>query len=43
MRRLASRAIQRTRTHIVLTEQIPYRTAPALGLAARGEPESGDA
>jgi DNA-binding Lrp family transcriptional regulator len=35
---LASHAVQRTSTHIVLTEQIPYRTAPVLRLAARGEP-----
>lgn len=31
---LASHAIQRTSTHIALTEQIPYRTGPALALAA---------
>jgi DNA-binding Lrp family transcriptional regulator len=31
---LASRAVQRTSTHIVLTEQIGYRTAPAIALAA---------
>ena len=34
---LASHAVQRTSTHIVLTEQIPYRTGPALSLAASGE------
>jgi DNA-binding Lrp family transcriptional regulator len=31
---LASHSVQRTSTHIVLTEQIPYRTAPAIALAA---------
>jgi DNA-binding Lrp family transcriptional regulator len=35
---LASHAVQRTSTHIVLTEQISYRTATVLRLAARGEP-----
>jgi DNA-binding Lrp family transcriptional regulator len=31
---LASHAVQRTSTHIVLTEQIAFRTAPLLRLAA---------
>jgi DNA-binding Lrp family transcriptional regulator len=33
---LSSHAVQRTSTHIVLTEQIGYRTAPLLALAAHG-------
>ncbi len=31
---LASRAVERTSTHIVLTEQIAFRTAPLLNVAA---------
>ncbi len=39
---LASHAIQRTSTHIALTEQIPHRTGPALALAAGGGWEEAD-
>jgi DNA-binding Lrp family transcriptional regulator len=39
---LASHAIQRTSTHIALTEQISYRTGPALALAATDAPERAD-
>ena len=39
---LASHAIQRTSTHIALTEQIPYRTGPALALAAGEAPDRAD-
>jgi DNA-binding Lrp family transcriptional regulator len=39
---LASHAIQRTSTHIALTEQISYRTGPALALAATDGPERAD-
>jgi DNA-binding Lrp family transcriptional regulator len=39
---LASQAIQRTSTHIALTEQISYRTGPALGLAATDAAERAD-
>ncbi|MCW2525242.1 MAG: Lrp/AsnC family transcriptional regulator [Pseudonocardiales bacterium] len=34
---LASHAVQRTSTHIMLTEQIAYRTGPLVELAARGD------
>jgi DNA-binding Lrp family transcriptional regulator len=33
---LASHAVQRTSTHIMLTEQIAFRTVPLLSLAAAG-------
>jgi DNA-binding Lrp family transcriptional regulator len=39
---LASHAIQRTSTHIALTEQISYRTGPALALAAGDASERAD-
>jgi DNA-binding Lrp family transcriptional regulator len=39
---LASHAIQRTSTHIALTEQITYRTGPAVALAAEGDPQRAD-
>jgi DNA-binding Lrp family transcriptional regulator len=39
---LASHAIQRTSTHIALTEQISYRTGPALALAAGEGTERAD-
>jgi DNA-binding Lrp family transcriptional regulator len=39
---LSSHAIQRTSTHIALTEQISYRTRPALALAAGSDPERAD-
>jgi DNA-binding Lrp family transcriptional regulator len=35
---LASHAVQRTSTHIMLTEQIAYRTRPLVELAALGGP-----
>jgi DNA-binding Lrp family transcriptional regulator len=39
---LASHAVQRTSTHIALTEQISYRTGPAVALAASGTPQRAD-
>ena len=39
---LSSHAIQRTSTHIALTEQISYRTGPAVALAAGGDARRAD-